>query len=220
MTDEEHTIEQRRTVGQACGDLGVSWPTLKKWLGKLGIEPTRYEWDLRVWMLTAADIERVRGARAEAAKLRGPSRFPKPYPGAARSPWVDRIGPVTRSEGQQTALPLAEIHPSTPRPRQRPVSASGEASSVPQGWQPLPEWCRLHDIPHTTAMKASQVGRYGLRFDITKEPHRQGRTLTSNWLTLEQQAAFHRAFADVLGDPCRICQNVPTLAEVAKEIDE
>jgi hypothetical protein len=129
-----------RTVAQACGDLGVSWHTLKLWMGKLGIQATRHELDLRLYLIAEEDIERIRAARESIPRARG-SRIIKPY------------APVRVLEARQAALPAeGSVMPVQPsRPPQRPVSASevppvlqeprGKAEPMPEGAMTFNQWC-------------------------------------------------------------------------------
>ncbi len=53
------------TLGEACQMLRVSRRTLDKWLERLKIEPTRHEYDLRFWTISAEDVQRIREERAK-----------------------------------------------------------------------------------------------------------------------------------------------------------
>jgi len=53
------------TLGQVCRELRISRKTLKKWLDRLKIEPTKHPRDWRHFTLTSEQVEAIRAARAE-----------------------------------------------------------------------------------------------------------------------------------------------------------
>jgi hypothetical protein len=53
------------TLRDVCRDLGVSYHTLKKWLGKLDLTATKHPYDDRYYVLDDEAVERLRAARAQ-----------------------------------------------------------------------------------------------------------------------------------------------------------
>lgn len=57
------------TTMQACGRLGISYITLRKWMKKLNIHSHRHQHDLRLYMLYLPDVERIAEARKSVARI-------------------------------------------------------------------------------------------------------------------------------------------------------
>jgi hypothetical protein len=78
------------TLGEACQILRVSRATLEKWMLKLGIVPSRHEWDLRYFTISAEDVEAIRAARSH---MPGAISRPQPRQHVPRAQKVARQPP-------------------------------------------------------------------------------------------------------------------------------
>jgi len=56
---------QRVTLREARATLGISYPTLRKWIRRLGIDRVQHPRDERFWTLTDEQVDAIRAARAE-----------------------------------------------------------------------------------------------------------------------------------------------------------
>ncbi len=53
------------TLSEAAAHLGLSRHSLRKWMRRLQIGPTRHEYDLRYWCIADEDVRRIADARAQ-----------------------------------------------------------------------------------------------------------------------------------------------------------
>ena len=68
--------ERYISVKEATDKLGVARGTMRYYLGRLEIEPTKFDLDRRKYILLT-DFERIRTLRQEAIERGGPSTDPK-----------------------------------------------------------------------------------------------------------------------------------------------
>lgn len=79
-----------------------------------------------------------------------------------------------------------------------------DAQDAPPGWVVEATFCRdEHGVPLWTVERYEQEGK--LTITRRRRFRSRPRVFPTNWLTPEQQAEFHRAFRERIGEPCRVC---------------
>lgn len=143
-------MAERHTLGEAARLLRVSRHTLDKWLERLGIEPTRHEYDYRFFTISAEQLQAIRDARAKMPVADISDNIPS-YSTLA----FDR-----RESGEVVARDASPGVAATPRqrPLQRHALRTSGEGIVPPGMMSRTEVATLHNFPASTLRRWCDSG--------------------------------------------------------------